>query len=71
MGSEFRTSADPEAMRPGEAKTLFLQAVGDAGQEEGQVRLEITASCDLDLLASRCPAFETFSRDLHRALSPS
>lgn len=71
LGSEFPTSADPETMRPGEAKSLFLQAVGDAGQDEVRVRQVIAANSDLDLVASRCPAFETFRRDLNRALSPS
>ena len=67
MGKTFERTRDPETMAPGEAKAQWASWV--SGGDECAARLTVARTVDLDGLASRCRAFETFRGELRRAVS--
>jgi hypothetical protein len=56
----------PEGLKPGDAKRLLSEwsASSVVPRSSFDVRLSIASSCELPLLAQRCPAFDRFARAL-------
>jgi hypothetical protein len=64
LGRTFERQPDPERMRPGDAKRVLVAAIGAAGADGASVRKTLATTCDLAVVARRCPSFARFRDDL-------
>ena len=67
-GCQGALSSEPEQMPPREAKQWLANATTRSGARD--LRSTLAKLCNLDIVARRCPSFNTFRRDITSSRDP-